>query len=476
MAEAVSPIHIISLEHNRLELANYDINRDKILFTNIQPQQQNILQFSNLYSGDFNEGNIMAINGPAFAYLLNSEGSQTIKSKLFSSSQANYDVTTLIPEQIVFLTMFYHIHCLAYANREDTLSIQSTFTEKFRYLVSKISVEPSSQILFGQNVAPITAFFDRVQKKLIDDERHHITFAGFLEILEGGATAVQNYISEGQRRFTANNNSTNTQATHYTSNTRRGLNAISNPSFNDDNDDEDGPEPHVDIVGLNAEARGPRSPRGSVYGKGAPSNYSVVNIPSNSITEKQSLIKTVGSVQLGNLPKTTPKETLYPKIENDPELLKLKQRLEKLGQPETAKVPATSAELPPSAPSAFGQLPPAVAAALKKGSSAGTEAPPVLRNSKGRPVRSSIKRAKGSANARAVTQKRARFPRGNRGTVEEITYSKEAPPSGVITNTENVLRGTVYPTYRSLGLLESRRKSGAKPEPPYLPGNKKKEE
>jgi hypothetical protein len=466
MAEPIPPIHIVNLEHDRVALANYNINRDRILFANVNRTPQNIIQFSNLLNRDFLEENVMALNGPAFAHLLNSEGMPDLKSKIFNSAQPNYDVNELIPEQVLFLTMFHHIHCLAYAYGGEIPSIQNTFTERFRKLIERIRSEPASQMLFGQTVAPIARYFSYVQANLIEDERHHITFSAFLEMLEGGAPIVQTYIEEGRRRYSANNATTNTQYTHFTSNTRRGLDAISNPTFNNE---EEEPEPQVDTVVLDEDARSAVSQQRSVYGSigtGAPSNYSV---------GKQSFIKTIGTIQLGNLAPEQKAAAAAPALPQrapvleDPDLLELQRRLEDLGKPTTAKVP-------PAAAAAAPILPPAINAALKKGATVSTAeevAPLALRNSKGRPVRPSLKQA---SNTRSVTRKHARFPRGNRGTVEEISYSKEAPPSGVITNTENVLRGTVYPTYRSLGRLESRRKTGVKPEAPYVPGQKKKKE
>lgn len=457
MAEPISPIHIISLEHNRIALANYDINRDKVVISNVQREQENAVEFSNLFTNGFLEENVMALNGPAFAHLLGSENLQDIKNKLFISAQTNYDIDSLVPEQVLFLTMFYHIHSLADIGSENMPSIQNTFTELFRKLVERIRVEPSSQTLFGQPIASVSAFFDRVQRNLIEDRRNHITLAAFLEMLEGGATAVQNYINEGQQRLTANNNSITTQGTPYTSNTRRGLNAISNPSF-DNNENEDGPEPLENGVVLDEDARSVRSQEASVHGSigtGAPSNYSV---------RTPSLIKTVGSIELGNLKPDSASASQRTKI-TDPDLLELQQRLETLGKASTAKVPAAVSAAAPL-------LPPAISAALKKGAS--TKAPPVLRNSKGRPVRSSLKKPKSAANAKAVTRKHARFTRGNHPGVVEYTYNKNAPPSGIITNTENVLRGTLYETQQSLGHLGSRRITGSKPEPPYVPEHKKK--
>ena len=461
MAEPIPPIHIISLEHDRVALANYNINRDRILIANVRHTPQNIVQFSNLLNADFHEENVMALNGPAFAHLLNSEGMPNLKSKIFNTAQPNYDVNELIPEQVLFLTMFHHIHCLAYLYGEEIPSIQTTFTERFRKLIDRIRLEPASHMLFGQTVAPIARYFSYVQTNLIEDERHHITFSAFLEMLEGGAPSVQTYIEEGRRRYTANNASTNTQDTHFTSNTRRGLDAISNPTFT--NMDEE-PEPQAGSVILDEDARSAGSQQRSVHGSigtGAPSNYSL---------GKASSIKTIGTIQLGNLAPEQKAAAAAPAPQSasvlaDKELLELQRRLEDLGKPTTAKVPPVAAAAAPL-------LPPAINAALKKGA-AGEAAPPALRNSKGRPVRPSLKQA---STARSVTRKHARFPRGNRGTVEEISYSKEAPPSGIITNTENVLRGTVYPTHRSLGRLESRRKTGVKPEAPYVPGQKKKQE
>lgn len=436
MAEPISPIHIISLEHDRIALANYDINRDKVVISNVQREQENAVEFSNLFNGEFMEENIMALNGPAFALLLGSENLQDIKNKLFISSQTNYDINTLVPEQVLFLTMFYHIHSLAYIGSENMPSIQNTFTELFRKLLERIRVEPSSQTLFGQPIASVSSFFDRVQRNIIESNRNHITLAAFLEMLEGGATAVQNYIDQGERRLTANNNSITTQGTHFTSNTRRGLNAISNPSFDDD-EDENGPEPLAGSVILDEDARSVRSQQGSVHG--------------TVVSSKSSIITTQPPI-LGNIKKETP-----------PDLSELQRRLETLGKADTAKVPSAAGAAAPL-------LPPAISAALKK--EASTKALPVLRNSKGRPVRPSLKKTKYAASS--VTRKHARFTRGNRPGVVEYTYNKNSPPSGIITNTENVLRGTMYETQQSLGHLGSRRKTGAKPEPPYVPEHKKK--
>jgi hypothetical protein len=57
------------------------------------------------------------------------------------------------------------------------------------------------------------------------------------------------------------------------------------------------------------------------------------------------------------------------------------------------------------------------------------------------------------------------------GVVEHI-YNSNAPPSGIITNLENVQRGKQFKTYQQMKPLGSRKKSSARPEP-AAPSKKK---
>jgi hypothetical protein len=388
------------------------LQNEKIVIVNKEPRLDSVDTFTQLFlQGGIGVEDIMAINGPAFTTLLKSDGHTELKNKLFITNTENYDIDTIVPEQIVFLTMFHHLHCMNYVKNE-TLSIQQPFTLRYPALVlNLVTGNVSTQTIFGVPAHVVVRFFDRVQSSLVD-EMHRISFWEFVEKFKSDTTELQNYLDEAAQRFAGNNNSSvETLATHMTSNTRRGLDRISNPSFNTNNDDENLPEPVNGEVEMNR-----RSDRTQSVVVGSPSRGSALGRASAASS------------------KAMPKKD--ERFAGMPGFRKPNAELASI-----ASTPARTAVVPPAIPAqapqpkSSGILPPAVEAALK------SQAP------------------------RSKTRKHARFHRGNLAGAVEYSYNKNAPPSGVITNRENVEYGRRYQTYMHMRPLESRKKSSARPEP-----------
>lgn len=403
----------------------------KIVIVNKAPAIPTADTFTQLFlQGGITIDNIVALNGLAFATLLRSDGHADLKKKLFITQTMDYDVDALVPEQIVFLTMFHHFHCLNYLKNNDVPTLHASFANRYKDIILSFVAQVLTQRVFTVPTNDMVAFFNGIQNNLIE-ERHHVTFFEFLDMFKVDPTAFQEYLEAGARRFQGNNNSSvETLATHMTSNTRRGLDRISNPTFsnNEENDNENAiEEPAIEHRSVRSAASG------SVNPTGAPSNYAQPIVGNNgasvsSASSAKSGFSAVGTIELGNVRKN-------------------------------AKVPAAAAVAPPAPPA-----PPAPAPVAPPAPPAPAPAPV----SKGQlpPALASILKAQ------AKTRKRARFPKGNLAGVVEYTYNSSAPPSGIITNLENVQRGKQFKTYQQMKPLGSRKKSSARPEP-VAPSKKK---
>ena len=185
---------------------------------------------------DVVENEVQAVNGPSFLQLLKMPVASynNISEFLFflPSGTKDVNIKAVLPEQVLFLTTFHHLHFLA-SFKTSVPSLSASFKERFSSLSSLLKKEEASRSIFGEITGNVQEFFSKTRGELIPENAnnsHQKTLMDIIEMIQAGPDAVFKYFQDVQGTEVQNNNDASERTAYSGAVTEKGFSGMSLPS------------------------------------------------------------------------------------------------------------------------------------------------------------------------------------------------------------------------------------------------------